>query len=127
MFYTFKDAGLLRLALTHPSVSHRSGRFHAANQRLEFLGDAVLQLVLTAELYAAFPDFSEGHLTKTRAKLVNQRTLADHSRELGLGGHLIVSRGEEHPGRARPLVGAGRYLRGRARRYLPRRRFQRRA
>jgi ribonuclease-3 len=96
--YTFKDAGLLRLALTHPSVSHEMGASTQTNQRLEFLGDAVLQLVLTDALYAAFPGFSEGHLTKARAKLVNRRTLADHSRQLGLGHHLIVSRGEEYQG-----------------------------
>jgi ribonuclease-3 len=73
------------------------------NQRLEFLGDAVLQLVLTRVLYEKFPTFGEGPLTKGRAKLVNRRTLAEHGRRLGLGDHLIVSRGEElHGGRERP-------------------------
>ena len=96
--YTFRDTALLRLALTHPSVSHGLGAASPTNQRLEFLGDAVLQLVLSGELYQAFPGFSEGPLTKARAKLVNRRSLADHSRELGLGAHLIVSRGEEDQG-----------------------------
>ena len=96
--YTFRDAKLLRLALTHPSVAHESGEPTEHNQRLEFLGDAVLQLVLTHELYEKFPGFDEGPLTKGRAKLVNRRTLADHARALGLGTHLILSRGEETSG-----------------------------
>jgi ribonuclease-3 len=68
------------------------------NQRLEFLGDAVLQLALTRELYERFPGYGEGPLTKARAKLVNRRSLAERARELGLGRHLIVSRGEEISG-----------------------------
>ena len=81
----------------------RAARRRAHNQRLEFLGDAVLQLVLTRELYEKFPAFDEGPLTKARAKLVNRRTLAEHARALGLGAHLILSRGEEtHGGRERP-------------------------
>ena len=101
--YTFRDPNLLRLALTHPSVAHEKGTPMQTNQRLEFLGDAVLQLVLTRVLYEKFPTFGEGPLTKGRAKLVNRRTLAEHGRRLGLGGHLIVSRGEEmHGGRERP-------------------------
>jgi len=110
--YTFRDEGLLRLALTHPSVAHEQGetasggdepqRRPAHNQRLEFLGDAVLQLVLTHELYEKFPAFDEGPLTKARAKLVNRRTLGEHARALGLGAHMILSRGEEmHGGRER--------------------------
>src|SRR5436190_22785236 len=101
--YTFRDAGLLRLALTHPSVAHEQRVPVLHNQRLEFLGDAVLQLVLTRELYEKFPTYGEGPLTKARAKLVNRRTLADHARVLGLGEYLILSRGEEmHGGRERP-------------------------
>ena len=101
--YTFRDDTLLRLALTHPSVAHEQGAPVQHNQRLEFLGDAVLQLVLTQQLYEKFPAFGEGPLTKARAKLVNRRTLAVHGRALGLGGHLILSRGEEmHGGRERP-------------------------
>ncbi|MGO8839110.1 MAG: ribonuclease III [Limisphaerales bacterium] len=96
--YTFRDETLLRLALTHPSVAHETGRPSPHNQRLEFLGDAVLQLVLTRELYEKFPAFDEGPLTKARAKLVNRRTLAEHARSLGLGAHLVLSRGEETNG-----------------------------
>jgi len=101
--YTFQDAGLLRLALTHPSVAHELGSPVQHNQRLEFLGDAVLQLVLTRALYERFPDFGEGSLTKARAKLVNRRSLAEHGRRLRLGAHLVMSRGEDlHGGRERP-------------------------
>lgn len=101
--YNFRDENQLRLALTHPSVAHEQGTPVLHNQRLEFLGDAVLQLVLTRELYEKFPSFDEGPLTKARAKLVNRRTLAVHGRVLALGEHLILSRGEElHGGRERP-------------------------
>src|SRR5213080_696371 len=101
--YVFRDRSLLQLALTHPSVAHEQGVPMQTTQRLEFLGDAVLQLVLTRELYEKFPSFGEGPLTKARAKMVNRRTLADHARHLGLGRFLIVSRGEEiHGGRERP-------------------------
>jgi ribonuclease-3 len=108
--YTFRDASLLRLALTHPSVAHEQGAPVQTNQRLEFLGDAVLQLVLTRALYEKFPGCEEGPLTKARAKLVNRRTLAEHGRELGLGRHLILSRGEEtHGGRERASALADAY------------------
>src|ERR1041384_1340879 len=101
--YQFRVEHLLRLALTHPSIAHEQGAPVQHNQRLEFLGDAVLQLALTRELYEKFPGFDEGPLTKARAKLVNRRTLAVHGRELGLGRNLILSRGEElHGGRERP-------------------------
>ena len=93
--YSFRDEQLLILALTHPSVAHEQGGAIEHNQRLEFLGDAVLQLVLTSELYEGFPGFGEGPLTKARAQMVNRRALAERSRRLGLGAHLRLSRGEE--------------------------------
>jgi ribonuclease-3 len=108
--YAFRDPHLLRLALTHPSVAHEGGAPAAHNQRLEFLGDAVLQLVLTQKLYEQFPAHDEGPLTKARARLVNRRTLAEHARSLGLGAHLILSRGEElHGGRERASTLADAY------------------
>jgi ribonuclease III len=101
--YAFRDKELLRLALTHPSVAHEQGAGLHHNQRLEFLGDAVLQLVLTTELYQKFPDVDEGPLTKARAQMVNRRTLADQGRRLALGEQLVMSRGEElNRGRERP-------------------------
>ena len=108
--YNFRDPALLQLALTHPSVAHEQGTPMQTNQRLEFLGDAVLQLVLTRELYEKFPAFGEGPLTKARAKLVNRRTLAERARHLGLGRQMIVSRGEDlHGGRERPAALADTY------------------
>lgn len=108
--YVFRDVELLKLALTHPSVAHEQASLMRTNQRLEFLGDAVLQLVLTRELYDKFPGFDEGPLTKARAKLVNRGTLAEHGQEMDLGAHLILSRGEEtHGGRERPSALADAY------------------
>jgi len=101
--YLFRDENRLRLALTHPSVAHEQGMAVQHNQRLEFLGDSVLQLVLTSELYGKFPSLGEGPLTKARAQMVNRRTLANRGRRLGLGEHLILSRGEDSSGgRERP-------------------------
>jgi len=100
--YIFRDVRLLRLALTHPSVAHEQGAPVQTNQRLEFLGDAVLQLALTSELYEKYPGFGEGPLTKARAKLVNRLSLAQHGRQLDLGKYLLLSRGEDlHGGRER--------------------------
>ena len=96
--YKFGDERLLALALTHPSVAHESGKEIEHNQRLEFLGDSVLGLVLSQQLYDKFPDADEGALTKSRAKLVNASSLAEHARRLNLGAHLILSRGEEISG-----------------------------
>jgi ribonuclease III len=96
--HRFRDENLLRLALTHPSVAHEQNHPQPHNQRLEFLGDSVLGLVLSRELYEKYPDADEGALTKSRAKLVNAAALATHGRALQLGAHLILSRGEENTG-----------------------------
>lgn len=96
--YSFRDEALLRLALTHPSLAHETGVVLAHNQRLEFLGDSVLELSLSRRLYEKFPDADEGQLSKSRAKLANARSLTAHGRALGLGAHLIMSRGEENTG-----------------------------
>ena len=96
--HQFRNATLLQLALTHPSVAHDANTPLPHNQRLEFLGDAVLSLVLSRELYEKFPYANEGQLTKSRAKLVNSAALATHGRALDLGAHLILSRGEENTG-----------------------------
>lgn len=96
--YHFRDDRLLRLALTHPSVAHENEAVTAHNQRLEFLGDAVLGIVLSQQLYENFPQADEGALTKSRANLVNRQSLTERGRALGLGAHLILSRGEENTG-----------------------------
>lgn len=101
--HRFREASLLRLALTHPSIAHEQGTGQLHNQRLEFLGDAVLQLVVTTWLYDRYPDLGEGPLTQARAQIVNRTTLARHGHALGLGVHLVLSRGEETSGgRDRP-------------------------
>jgi ribonuclease III len=105
--YHFRDPDLLRMALTHPSVAHEQGRLVQHNQRLEFLGDAVLGVVLTRELYDKFPNVSEGPLTKARAQMINRRTLAEQARQIALQNHLILSRGEEaNLGRSRASAAA---------------------
>jgi len=94
--HSFADAELLRQALTHASFGHEKRQRLPDNQRLEFLGDAVLQLAVTSELYGRFPDLPEGQLTILRARLVNKRHLHTLAQELGLGDHLILGRGEEN-------------------------------
>jgi len=96
--YRFSKVDLLKLALTHPSVAHETTAPTPHNQRLEFLGDAVLGLVLTQELYQRFDTVSEGPLTKARAQMVNRRSLAEQARRFNLGQFLILSRGEETSG-----------------------------
>lgn len=103
MAYAFKKPELLELALTHPSVSHEKSEKLANNQRLEFLGDAVLQLVISTELFKKFPNRDEGILSKARARMVNRAALAEQAVRIKLGKELILSRGEErNGGRERP-------------------------
>jgi ribonuclease-3 len=87
------DAQLLRLALTHSSFAYENGRI-PDNERLEFLGDAVLELVVTEHIYATFPDDPEGRLAKLRAAVVSAQTLAKVARSLGLGDELLLGKGE---------------------------------
>ena len=91
--YRFRDAGLADTALTHPSWANEVDG-GGGNERLEFLGDAVLDLVIANELYAAHPDWAEGELTRARAALVNQRALAEVSRSIGLGRLVKLGRTE---------------------------------
>ena len=96
--YQFRDESLLKLALTHSSIAHEQNVTTPHNQRLEFLGDAVLGTVLSQQLYEKFAEADEGLLTKCRAKLVNATALADHARAVKLGDQIILSRGEENTG-----------------------------
>jgi ribonuclease III len=91
------DESLLLRALTHRSYAYENGGL-PNNERLEFLGDSVLGLVVTDTLYAAHPDLPEGQLAKLRAAVVNMRALADVARTLGLGDHVLLGRGEETTG-----------------------------
>ena len=101
--YKFRNALLLAEALTHPSLGHETQRHHFDNQRLEFLGDAVLQLIFTEHLFHLFPKCTEGELTKMRSRLVSKDGLHVHGLNLGLGTYLMMGKGEESTGgRARP-------------------------
>jgi ribonuclease III len=93
----FKDAGIRQISLTHRSFAFEQG-LQETNERLEFLGDAVLGLVVTDLAYQRFPDLPEGELAKLRAATVNMITLADVARELGLGGQILLGKGEELSG-----------------------------
>ena len=90
--YVFTDVTGLKLALTHRSAAG----LH--NERLEFLGDAVLELVVTHRLYHQFPGVDEGRLSRFRAQLVRKESLASKARELGVGRHLILGPGERQSG-----------------------------
>lgn len=93
--HKFRNSLLLAEALTHPSLGHETHRHHFDNQRLEFLGDAVLQLIITEHLYALFPREAEGRLTKLRSRLVSREALRRHALKLDLGHFLMMGRGEE--------------------------------
>ena len=91
------DAELLERALTHRSYAYENGGL-PTNERLEFLGDSVLGVVVTETLYRTHPDLSEGRLAKLRAAVVNARALAEVGRTIGLGEHIKLGRGEETTG-----------------------------
>ncbi len=97
--YEFKDPALLLEALTHPSLAHEKGAPHNHhNQRLEFLGDAVLQLLLTDQIFRLYPEFPEGKLTQLRAHLANRHALYRRAQEIELGRFLLLGKGEEASG-----------------------------
>jgi len=104
--YTFKKKGLLEQAFTHRSYLNENrepGREH--NERLEFLGDAVLELVVTEFLYGKYPDKAEGELTAVRAALVNTTSISSAASVLGMNEYLLLSRGEaKDTGRARQII-----------------------
>ena len=99
MGYVFQDKSLLRQALIHSSYvnEHHMSRLEC-NERLEFLGDAVLELSSSQFLFEKYPDFPEGELTKLRASIVCEPTLADCAEELSLGQELLIGRGEDRTG-----------------------------
>jgi len=96
IFYQFNDKALLRQALTHSSFANEHGLEN--NERLEFLGDAVLELCISKALYEQFPMASEGELTKARASMVNEVSLAQIARSLKLGQYILLGKGEEMQG-----------------------------
>ena len=97
--YQFKDKGLLKHAMSHSSYAneHRQKQMHD-NERLEFLGDAVLEIASSDFLFHQYPQMPEGKLTKLRASIVCEPTLALCAREIHLEQHLLLGKGEEHTG-----------------------------
>ncbi|MBE6788268.1 MAG: ribonuclease III [Ruminococcaceae bacterium] len=96
--YLYKDKALLSLALTHSSYANESKKNKSHNERLEFLGDSVLSIIVSKYLFQNYPDMPEGELSKTRAALVCEKSLAGFAREIGLGSMLLLGRGEDQNG-----------------------------
>lgn len=105
--YTFQNRELLENALTHSSCANESRGKLQSNERLEFLGDSILGMVVADYLYRHHPDLPEGELTRTRAALVCEESLVEVARELNLGAYLRLGKGEEAGGgRERPSIRA---------------------
>ena len=98
--YTFSDPSLLERALTHSSYANEHKLPHGSNERLEFLGDSVLGFVAAEYLYAQHPNKTEGELTKMRAAAVCEPALVSYAQSFGLGGALLLGRGEAATGGA---------------------------
>ena len=105
--YEFRDPALLENALTHSSCANESRGRRQSNERLEFLGDSILGMVVADHLYRNHPDLPEGELTRTRAALVCEDSLVEVAEALHLGGYLHLGKGEEAGGgRKRPSIQA---------------------
>lgn len=103
--YHFRDFELLRLALSHRSLSRADNRPTPSNERLEFLGDAVLGLIISFKLYRDNPQWREGDLTKLKAVLVSETTLFRVGRDIGLNNYILMSQEEDKAGgRLRPSI-----------------------
>ena len=103
--YSFKDESLLNMALTHTSYVKGDGRSSAHNERLEFLGDAVLELCISEYLYNRFADYNEGDMTRLRAQTVCEGALFEVAKRLELGRLLLLGKGEDHSGgREKPSI-----------------------
>jgi len=108
---TFKDKGLLKQAFTHRSyINENSGTNLSHNERLEFLGDAVLELIVTDFLYRKYPSYTEGELTALRSALVNAVIISEIALAIGMNDYLLLSRGEaKDNGKARQYILANTY------------------
>lgn len=103
--YGFRDIALLDTAMTHTSYVKGDGRARMHNERLEFLGDAVLELCVSEHLYTRFMDFDEGAMTRLRAQTVCEGALFEVAKSLELGRALLLGRGEDHSGgRDKPSI-----------------------
>lgn len=96
--YTFKDKCLITQALTHSSYANEKQGGIKCNERLEFLGDAVISIVSAQYLYESFPDMPEGDLSKLRSSLVCTRSLSDFARQIDLGSYMLLGKGELNTG-----------------------------
>ena len=103
--YTFKNPKLLQRAMSHSSYANEMRLHEGSNERLEFLGDAVLSIVVSDYIFKHFSHLPEGELTKLRASLVCEKSLYGFSRQLGLGDYLLLGKGEQqNGGRERPSI-----------------------
>lgn len=103
--YTFKNKELLHEALSHSSYANEIKRGRNSNERLEFLGDSVLSIVVSKHLFTHFKHLPEGELTKIRASLVCEKALFEFSKKIDLGKHILLGKGEENSGgRMRPSI-----------------------
>lgn len=96
--YKFKNINYLKNALTHSSYANEVRSGFSSNERLEFLGDSVLSVVVSDYIYKQFPSMPEGELSRLRATLVCEKSLCGFSRELELGKYLMLGKGEDHNG-----------------------------
>jgi len=96
--YTFRDIQLLNKALTHKSYVNENSESLKDNERFEFLGDSVLDLIVSGYIIKTFPDFAEGTLSKIRAAVVNESCLAELARQIDLGKYLLLGKGETSSG-----------------------------
>lgn len=96
--YNFKNIELLKNAVTHSSYIKENDRDSKSNERLEFLGDAFFDAVIGEELYRSFPDKEEGFLSRTRATLVCEKSLATEAKQLDIGAYMLLGNGEDHNG-----------------------------
>jgi len=104
--YSFKDRKLLKKSLTHSSFANEGAKKDSAsNERLEFLGDSLLGMTVALLIFKSKPELSEGKMTKLRAELVCERSLAKHALELDLGSYILLGKGEQNTGgRDRPSI-----------------------
>ncbi len=103
--HEFKDKSLLKLALTHSSYANETGAPGHCNERLEFLGDSVLSIIVSEYIFSTFRNRPEGELTKLRASLVCEKSLCSFSKQLGVGDHILLGKGEIiNGGRERPSI-----------------------
>ena len=103
--YSFKNKNLLTTALTHSSYANENGDYSMCNERMEFLGDSVLSIIVSEHIFKNMPELPEGSLTRLRASLVCEKTLSEFSRELGLGKFLRLGHGEmQNKGNERPSI-----------------------